>query len=115
MGKNNMIKCAVRDMIKNNPDKLAERLSVILSIDDCNKLCNGFVYDVMIRGMYTFAKKYDLPTGKVFVDNIEICDDAFTVCCTINNDEDGEKSTTKKRITESFDNVDENVYYITRI
>lgn len=43
-----MIKYAVRDMIENNPDRLAERLSVILSIDDCSRLCNGFVFGVDI-------------------------------------------------------------------
>ena len=116
MERNNMIKYAVRDMIENNPDRLAERLSVILSIDDCSRLCNGFVFGVEVRNLYAFAKKYNIPDGKeIVIDNIEVRDDMFTVCCTINNDEDGKKSTTKRRITESFDGVDTDVYYIDRL
>ena len=116
MERNNMIKYAVRDMIENNPDRLAERLSVILSINDCSRLCNGFVFGVEVRNLYVFAKKYNIPDGKeIVIDNIEVRDDMFTVCCTINNDEDGKKSTTKRRITESFDDVDTDVYYIDRL
>lgn len=103
-----MIKYAIRDMIKNSPDKLAERLSVILSTDDCTRLCNGFVFSVKIKNLNAFTKKYNLPAGKVVVDNIEICDDIFVVYCTIfYNDENGNGREMKKRITVSFDCINE--------
>lgn len=115
MGKNKMIKYAVRDMIENNPDTLAERLSVILSIDNCSRLCNGFVYGIEVRNLDAFAKKYNLPAGKVVINNIEVYDDCFQLYYTISTDENGKKSTIKKRITESFDSIDEDIYYIIRL
>ena len=111
-----MIKYAVRDMIENNPDRLAERLSVILSIDDCTRLCNGFVYSVEVRNLDAFAKKHNLSDGKIVIDNIEVCDDMFTVYCTFSyTDENGNGREVKKRIAESLDGIDEDIYYIDRL
>lgn len=111
-----MIKYAVRDMIENNPDTLAERLSIILSIDDCSRLCDGFVYGVKVKDLDAFAKKYDLSDGKVIINNIEVCEVTFVVYCTFSyTDENGNGREMKKRIIESFDDVDEDVYNIIRI
>ena len=103
MGTNNMIKYAVRDMIKNHPDKLAERLSLILSPDECNKLFNGVVIDVGIKDSDAFVKKYNLPVGKTHIDNIKFDGDCVTVYCTIcDTDENGEKLIMEKRIREYY-------------
>lgn len=108
MERNNMIKYAIREMVKNYPDKLAERLSVILSPDDCTRLCNGFVFDVRIKDIDAFTKKHNLPAGKVVVNNIEVCDDMFVVYCTIfYTDENGNGREMEKRIIVSFDCIDE--------
>ena len=116
MGKNKMIKYAVRYMIKNHPDILAERLSVILSIDDCSRLCNGFVYGIKVKDLDAFAKKHDLSDGKVVIDNIEVCEDTFVVYCTFSYiDKNGNGREMKKRIIEAFDGIDENIYDIIRL
>ena len=96
-----MIKYAVRDMIKNHPDKLAERLSRILSPDGCDKLFNGVVVNVEIKDFDAFVKKYDLPVGKTDIDNIKFDDNYVTVYCTIyNTNENGEEVAAEKRISE---------------
>ena len=103
MGTNNMIKYAVRDMIKNHPDKLAERLSRILSPADCDKLFNGVVIDVEIKDFGAFLKKYDLPVDKTDIDDIKFDNEYVTVYCTIHDiDENGKKVTTKKQMSEYF-------------
>ena len=103
MGTNNMIKYAVRDMIKNHPDKLAERLSRILSPDGCDKLFNGVVVNVEIKDFDAFIKKYDLPVGKTDIDEIKFDSDYVTVYCTIHDiDENGKEVTTKKQMSEYF-------------
>lgn len=116
MEKNNMIKYAIRYMIKNSPEKLVERLSVILSIDDCRRLCDGFVYGIKIKDLDAFAKKHDLSDGKVVINNIEVCEDTFVVYCTFSyTDKNGKRCEMKKRIIESFDGIDEDIYDIIRL
>lgn len=116
MEKNKMIKYAVRDMIESNPDTLAERLSVILSIDDCSRLCNGFVYGIKVKDLDAFAKKHDLSDGKVVINNIEVCEDTFVMYCTFSyTDKNGNGREMEKRIIESFDGIDEDVYDIIRL
>lgn len=116
MEKNNMIKYAVRYMIKNRPDKLAERLSIILSIDDCRRLCDGFVYGIKVKDLDAFAKKHDLSDGKVVIDNIEVCEDTFVVYCTFSyTDKNGNGREMKKRIIESLDSINEDIYDIIRL
>lgn len=116
MGKNKMIKYAIRDMIENNPDTLAERLSVILSIDDCSKLCNGFVYGIKVKDLNAFAKKHDLSDSKVVINNIEVCEDTFVVYCTFSYiDKNGKRCEMRKHIIESFDGIDEDIYDIIRL
>lgn len=101
MGTNNMIKYAVRDMIKNHPNKLAERLSRILSPDGCDKLFNGVVVNVEIKDFDAFIKKYDLPVGKTDIDEIKFDSNYVTVYCTIHDiDENGKDVTTKKQMSE---------------
>ena len=103
METNNMIKYAVRDMIKNQPDKLAERLSRILSPADCNKLFNGVVIDVEIKDFDAFVEKYDLPVGKTHIDDIKFDSDYVIVYCTIYDiGEDGKEVITKKQMSEYF-------------
>lgn len=101
MGTNNMIKYAVRDMIKNHPDKLAERLSRILSPSQCDKLFNGVVIDVEIKDFNAFIEKYDLPAGKTHIDDIKLYDNYFTVYCKIYDiDESGKEVVVEKNISE---------------
>ena len=117
MGTNNMIKYAVRDMIKNHPDKLAERLSRILSPADCDKLFNGVIADVEIKDFNAFVEKYDLPVGKTHIDDIRLDNDYVTVYCTIRDtNEAGEEVTTEKRISEycyAFNKSCSDVYEVT--
>lgn len=101
MGTNNMIKYAVRDMIKNQPDKLAERLSRILSPGECDKLFNGVIVYVEIKDFNAFVEKYDLPVGKTHIDNIKLDDNYFTVYCKIyDTNENGEEVVVEKNISE---------------
>ena len=117
MGTNNMIKYAVRDMIKNHPDKLAERLSRILSPADCDKLFNGVIVDVEIKDFNAFVEKYDLPVGKTHIDDIKFDDNYVTVYCKIyDTNENGEEVTTEKTISEyfyAFNKSLSNVYEVT--
>lgn len=117
MKTNNMVKYAVRDMIKNHPDKLAERLSRILSFDECNKLFNGVVIEVGIKDFDAFVKKYNLPVDKTHINNIEFDGDYVTVYCTIcDTDENGEKLAMEKHIKEYCDYLAESysdVYKVT--
>lgn len=101
MGINNMIKYAVRDMIKNHPDKLAERLSRILTPSECDKLFNGIVISVEIKDFDAFVEKYDLPVGKTHIDNIRLYGNYFTVYCKIyDTNENGEEICSNKHISE---------------
>lgn len=101
MGTNNMIKYAVRDMIKNHPNKLAERLSRILSPGECDKLFNGVIINVDIKDFNAFIKKYSLPADKTVIDNVKFDGSYVTVYCTIHDtDENGEELTVEKRIKE---------------
>lgn len=101
MGTNNMIKYAVRDMIRNHPDKLAERLSRILSPGECDKLFNGVVIGVEIKDFDAFVEKYDLPVGKTHIDDIKLDDNYFTVYCKIyDTNENGEEVVVEKNISE---------------
>ena len=101
MGTNNMIKYAVRDMINNHPDKLAERLSRILSPGECDKLFNGVVIDVEIKDFNAFVEKYDLPVGKTHIDNIKLYDNYFIVYCKIyDTNENGEEFVVEREISE---------------
>lgn len=103
MGTNNMIKYAVRDMIKNHPDKLAERLSRILSPDNCDKLFNGVVINVEIKDFNAFIEKYDLPVGKTHIDDIKFDSDYVTVYYKIfDTNENGEEVIVEKTISEYF-------------
>ena len=117
MGTNNMIKYAVRDMIKNHPDKPAERLSRILSPDECYKLFNGVIVDVEIKDFDAFIKKYNLPVGKTHIDNVKFDNDYVTVYCTIyNTNENGEEVAAEKHISEYFYGFDKScsdVYEVT--
>lgn len=117
MGTNNMIKYAVRDMIKNHPDKLAERLSRILSPDECDKLFNGVIIDVEIKDFNAFIEKYDLPIGKTHIDNIKFDCNYVTVYCTIYDvDESGKEVITKKNVSEYCYSLDKScldVYEVT--
>ena len=117
MGTNNMIKYAVRDMIKNHPDKLAERLSRILSPDECDKLFNGVVVNVGIKDFDAFIKKYNLPVGKTDIDEIKFDSNYVTVYCTIHYiNENGKEVTTKKQISEylyAFNKSCSDVYEVT--
>ena len=117
MGTNNMIKYAVRDMIKNHPDKLAERLSRILSPAQCDKLFNGVVIDVEIKDFNAFIEKYDLPIGKTHIDDIKFDSDYVTVYCKIyDTNENGEEVAAEKRISEYFYGFDKScsdVYEVT--
>lgn len=117
MGTNNMIKYAVRDMIKNHPDKLAERLSRILSPDECDKLFNGVIIDVEIKDFNAFIEKYDLPAGKTHIDNIKFDCNYVTVYCTIYDvDESGKEVITKKNVSEYCYSLDKScldVYEVT--
>lgn len=101
METNNMVKYAVRDMIKHHPDKLAERLSRILTPDECYKLFNGVIIDVGVKDFDAFIKRYNLPVGKTHIDNVKLDDDYVTVYCTIlDTDENGEKLAMEKSIKE---------------
>ena len=104
MGPNNMIKYAVRDMIKNHPDKLAERLSRILSPGECDKLFNGVVINVEIKDFNAFVEKYDLPVGKTHINDIKfnsLDSNYFTVYCTIyGTNEKGEEVAVEKTMSE---------------
>ena len=117
MGTNNMIKYAVRDMINNHPDKLAERLSRILSPAQCDKLFNKIVIDVEIKDFDAFVEKYNLPVGKTHIDDIKFNCDYFTVYCTIyDTNENGEEVTTERTISEycySLDKSYSDVYEVT--
>lgn len=101
MRTNNMIKYAIRDMIKNHPDKLAERLSRILSPGECDKLFNGVIVGVEIKDFDAFVEKYDLPVGKTHIDDIKLDDNYFTVYYKIyDTNENGEEFATEKNISE---------------
>ena len=117
MGTNNMIKYAVRDMIKNHPDKLAERLSRILSPDECDKLFNGVVINVEIKDFDAFIEKYDLPVGKTHIDDIKLDSNYFTVYCKIyDTNEKGEEFAVEKAISEycySLDGSLSDIYEVT--
>lgn len=101
MGTNNMIKYAVRDMINNHPDKLAERLSRILSPGECDKLFNGVIIGVEIKDFDAFVEKYNLPVGKTHIDDIKFDGNYFTVYCKIyDTNEKGEEFAVGKTISE---------------